>query len=180
MGKIVLDASGMRRTLGRLAHEILEANHGSQDLVVIGILRRGWPVAKRLAFLMAQIEDNTIPHGKLDISANRDDRPAEPVSATDVPFSVTGKRVILVDEVIFTGRSVRAALDALTKVGRPKSVQLAVLVDRGHRELPIQPDFCGLTLATEHDDHIEVRLTDYAEEDAVELIPASDREALSS
>lgn len=175
MSQIVLDAAGMKRTLGRLAHEILESNGGAQDLVVVGILRKGWPVAKRLAFVMAQIEDNTIPHGKLDVSATRDDGKPAGDSATDIPFSIEGKRVVLVDEVIFTGRTIRAALDGLRKHGRPARVQLAVLIDRGHRELPIQPDFCGKQVTTEREDRVEVRLADLEGEDAVVLVPAAER-----
>ena len=175
MSQVVLDAAGMKRTLGRLAHEILESSDGPKDVVVIGILRRGWPVAKRLAFMMAQIEDNTIPHGKLDVRPSRDDQKPSGVDDTDIPFSLEGKRVVLVDEVIFTGRTIRAALDALIKHGRPAKVQLAVMIDRGHRELPIQPDFCGKQVATELDDHVDVRLTDIDGEDAVVLITAQER-----
>jgi pyrimidine operon attenuation protein/uracil phosphoribosyltransferase len=167
MNQVVLDSVGMKRTLGRLAHEILENSGGPQDLVVIGILRKGWPVAKRLAFLMAQIEDNTIPHAKLDIAGSRDDKSSEDPDGSDIPFSVTGKRVVLVDEVIYTGRTIRAAMDAIMKFGRPAQIQLAVLIDRGHRELPIQPDFCGKNVETEPGDHIEVRLVDLDGEDAV-------------
>ncbi len=174
MSQIVLDAAGMKRTLGRLAHEILEANGGAQELVVIGILRRGWPVAKRLAFLMAQIEDNTVPHGKIDVTGNRDDRKPNGEDLTEIPFSIEGKRVVLVDEVIFTGRTVRAALDAIIRHGRPASVQLAVLIDRGHRDLPIQPDFCGKQVTTEIDERIDVRLVDIEGEDAVLLLSAAE------
>ncbi len=172
MRQVLLDAAAMKRTLGRLAHEILEDNGGPQDLVVVGILRKGWPLAKRLAFLMAQVEDTPIPHGRLDITPFRDDRPAHAEDLSEIPFSINNRKVILVDEVIFTGRTIRAALDALRQYGRPASVQLAVLIDRGHRELPIKPDFCGRTLATQREDRIEVNLTDYAEEDGVLLIPA--------
>lgn len=179
MRQVVLDASSMKRTLGRLAHEILESNGGFQDVVVIGILKKGWPLAKRLAFLMAQIEDNAIPHGKLDISAARDDRSHAEGDASEIPFSVTGKKVILVDEVIFTGRTIRAALDSLRRYGRPARVQLAVMVDRGHREVPIQPDFCGRTVETTPEDHIEVLLSDYAGEDAVVLVTPANLETQS-
>jgi pyrimidine operon attenuation protein/uracil phosphoribosyltransferase len=169
MGSVVLDAADMKRTLGRMAHEILEANNGAEDLVVVGVLRRGWPVAKRLAFLMTQVEGTTVPCGKIDISAYRDDRPAEVTQESEIPFEVTGKRVILVDEVIFTGRTIRAAMDALIRHGRPKKIELAVLVDRGHRELPIQPNYCGRTLVTERDDHVVVKVNEYDGEDAVVL-----------
>lgn len=170
MGTVLLDAGDMRRTLGRIAHEILETNQGAEDLVVVGILRRGWPVAKRLAFLMTQIEGTTVPCGKLDIRAYRDDRPPLTTDETEIPFEVTGKKVILVDEVIYTARTVRAALDALMRFGRPKAVQLAVLVDRGHRELPIEPNFCGKKVQTEIQDRVVVKVNEYDGEDAVLLV----------
>lgn len=169
MATVLLDAADMRRTLGRMAHEILEANQGTEDLVVVGVMRRGWPIAKRLAFLMSQIEGTTVPCGKLDISGYRDDRPPTLEDESEIPFQVAGKRVILVDEVVYTGRSVRAALGALIQHGRPKSVQLAVLVDRGHRELPIQPDYCGKTVQTDKSDHVIVRVNEYDGEDVVVL-----------
>ncbi|MCC6685791.1 MAG: bifunctional pyr operon transcriptional regulator/uracil phosphoribosyltransferase PyrR [Fimbriimonadaceae bacterium] len=174
MSQIVMDAAGIKRTLGRLAHEILESNGGAKDVVVVGILRRGWPVAKRVAFMMAQIEDAAIPHGKLDIRPSRDDQKTTE-DDTDIPFSIEGKNVVLVDEVIFTGRTIRAAMDALMKHGRPAKVQLAVIIDRGHRELPIQPDFCGKQLDTEPTDFIDVLLTDAQGEDAVVLMSNGER-----
>jgi pyrimidine operon attenuation protein / uracil phosphoribosyltransferase len=169
MGNVILDAGDMRRTLGRMAHEILEANGGAEGLAVVGVLKRGWPVAKRLAFLMTQIEGTTVPCGKLDISACRDDRPPEEPDETEIPFEVNGKKVVLVDEVIYTGRTVRAALDALMRHGRPSLVQLAVLIDRGHRELPITPNYCGKVVHTERGDHIVVRVNEFDGEDAVVL-----------
>ncbi len=169
MGTVLLDAGDMRRTLGRMAHEILEANAGAQDLVVVGIMRRGWPVAKRLAFLMTQIEGTTVPCGKLDISRHRDDRKPSETSETEIPFEINGKRVILVDEVIYTGRTIRAALDALMQLGRPQYVQLAVLVDRGHRELPIMANYCGKVVATTREDHVVVKVNEFDGEDAVVL-----------
>lgn len=167
MATVLLDAGDMRRTLGRMAHEILEAHAGADDLVVVGVLRRGWPIAKRLAFLMTQIEGTTIPCGKLDTKAFRDDKPVVTADESEIPFEVAGKRVILVDEVIFTGRTARAALDALVEFGRPAIVQLAVLVDRGHRELPIQPNYCGRVVQTDRDDHVIVRVNEYDGEDVV-------------
>jgi len=169
MGTVLLDAGDMRRTLGRMAHEILEANGGAEDLVVVGVLRRGWPVAKRLAFLMTQIEGSTVPCGKLDIGAYRDDRKAPDADETEIPFQISGKKVVLVDEVIYTGRTIRAALDALMRFGRPQNVQLAVLVDRGHRELPITANYCGKIVNTERDDHIVVKVNEFDGEDAVVL-----------
>jgi pyrimidine operon attenuation protein/uracil phosphoribosyltransferase len=170
MGTVLLDASDMRRTLGRMAHEILEANGGASELVVVGILRRGWPIAKRLAFLMTQIEGTTVPCGRLDVSGFRDDRPRKIEDESEIPFQVGGKRVILVDEVIYTGRTIRAALDALMQHGRPAQVQLAVLVDRGFRELPIQPNYCGRHLQTEQGDHVVVKVNEFDGEDAVVLM----------
>jgi pyrimidine operon attenuation protein/uracil phosphoribosyltransferase len=169
MGAMVLDAADMRRTLGRMAHEILEANAGGEDLVVVGVMRRGWPIAKRLAFLMTQIEGVTLPCGRIDISAHRDDRPPTVTDESEIPFQVSGKKVILVDEVIFTGRTIRSALNALMEHGRPSKVELAVLVDRGHRELPIQPNYCGKAIQTSRTDHVVVKVNEMDGEDAVVL-----------
>lgn len=157
-----------------MAHEILEANQGAEGLAVIGILRRGWPLAKRLAFAMSQIEGEAIPCGKLSVAAHRDDRPVAEEEDTEIPFEVSGKNVILVDEVMYTGRTARAALEALFTFGRPATVRLAVLIDRGHRELPIQPDFSGREVATSANDHISVRFSDYDGEDAVVLEAAAE------
>ena len=177
MSVTLLDAADMRRTLGRMAHEILEANQGAEDLVVVGIMRRGYPIAKRLAFAMAQIEGSAVPCGKLNATPYRDDRPSSELGGelgeSEIPFEVAGKTVILVDEVIFTGRTIRAALDTLFHFGRPREVQLAVLIDRGHRELPIQPNYCGKVVATEHDDRIEVHVTEYDGADEVVLQEAT-------
>lgn len=170
----LLDAGAIRRTLGRMAHEILEANQGAEGLVVVGILRRGWPIAKRLAFQMSQIEGTTVPCGKLDVRPFRDDRPkVEGEGDTNIPFEVTGKTVILVDEVAQTGRTVRAALDALTRHGRPSAVRLAVLVDRGGRELPIRADYVGTTVAPANDERVVVRMHEMDGEDAVVLEKAA-------
>lgn len=169
MATVLLDAADMRRTLGRMAHEILEANQGLDDLAVVGIMRRGWPIAKRLAFLMTQIEGTTVPCGRIDVSAYRDDRPPSLQDETEIPFAIEGKVVILVDEVIYTGRTIRAALDALMQHGRPAQVRLAVLIDRGFRELPIQPDYCGKHVKTERKDHVIVKVNEYDGEDVVVL-----------
>lgn len=169
MSFVLMDAADMRRTLGRLAHEILEANGGADDLVVVGVLRRGWPIAKRLAFLMTQIEGVTIPAAKLDARAHRDDGKSIQADSSEIPFDVNNKRVVMVDEVIFTGRTVRASMDALMNHGRPREVQLAVLIDRGHRELPIQPTFTGKVVATELSDRVLVKVNEYDGEDAVIL-----------
>lgn len=169
MDPTILDASDMRRTLGRMAHQILEAHQGGQDLVVLGIMRRGWPVAKRLAFAMTQIEEATVPCGKLSTSRHRDDRPKSEVDESEIPFEISGKTVILVDEVIFTGRTIRAALEEVFQHGRPQKVELAVLIDRGHRELPIQPDYVGKVVQTQRDDHVVVRVNEIDGEDVVLL-----------
>ncbi|MCC6404370.1 MAG: bifunctional pyr operon transcriptional regulator/uracil phosphoribosyltransferase PyrR [Fimbriimonadaceae bacterium] len=169
MGTLVLDAVGMKRTLGRMAHEILEANSGSEGLVVVGVLRRGYPLAKRLAFAMTQIEGTTVPCGKLDVTASRDDDRLAVGDDTEIPFAITDRIVILVDEVVFTGRTVRAALDALLAQGRPAAVRLAVLVDRGHRELPIQPDFVGRTVETGLEERVIVKFHEFDGEDSVLL-----------
>lgn len=160
--------------LGRMAHEILEANQGGEELVVIGVIRRGWPIAKRLAFAMSQIEGVQVPCGKLSIAPYRDDRPQSEIDESDIPFEVAGKRVVLVDEVIYTGRSTRAALEALFHFGRPAKVELAVLIDRGHRELPIQPNYCGRVINTEKGERVVVRFNEYDGEDAVVLEPSSE------
>ncbi len=170
MSNVLLDAAAMRRTLGRMAHEILEDNQGAQDLVVVGVVRRGYPIAKRLAFTMTQIEGTTIPCGRLDASGKRDDDKQSEEDSTEIPFAVEGKHVVLVDEVLYTGRTTRAAMDALVALGRPASIKLAVLVDRGHRELPIQPDYCGKSIETSQDQYVEVKLSDFEDEDAVLLV----------
>lgn len=167
----------MRRTLGRMAHEILEAHGGGDDLVVVGILRRGWPIAKRLAFAMTQIEGSTIPAGKISVSRRRDDRPRSDVDETEIPFEINNKIVVLVDEVIFTGRTVRAALEELFVHGRPKSVELAALIDRGHRELPIEPTYVGRAIATERTDRVVVAVHEIDGIDEVRLEPEQERVA---
>jgi pyrimidine operon attenuation protein/uracil phosphoribosyltransferase len=157
----VMDEEDIRRALTRMAHEVLERNRGTEDLAIIGIQTRGAPLAERLADLIEKFEGRRPMTGSIDITGHRDDRPrgqeALP-SRTDVSFDITGKRIILVDEVIFTGRTVRAAMDALTELGRPALVQLAVLVDRGHRELPIRPDYVGKSIPTSKGEHVSVRL----------------------
>ncbi len=158
----ILDADGIRRALTRIAHEILERNAGTQDLVLIGIRRRGVPLAQRIAAKIKEIEGTSVPLGILDINLYRDDLSRlgyHPVlRKTDVPFSVTDKKVVLVDDVLYTGRTVRAALDAIMDLGRPKLIQLAVLIDRGHRELPIRADFVGKNVPTSRRETISVLL----------------------
>lgn len=176
MGQLVLDAAGMKRTLARLASEILDDNEGCDDLVVVGILTKGYPVAKRLAFTITQIEGETVPVGKIDIAKFRDDHRSEE-DKSEIPFQITGKNVVLVDEVVFTGRTVRAALEALLEFGRPKKVSLAVLIDRGHRELPIEPNYTGRKIETAYDDFVRVRVSEVDGEDSVEVISESERGA---
>ena len=156
----VMDADGLRRALTRIAHEVVERNHGLEDVVLIGLQTGGVPLAHRLAEGLASVEGTDVPVGTLDVAFYRDDiglRPVMPEAVTDISFDLTGRVVVLVDDVLFTGRTVRAALDALNDYGRPKAVQLAVLVDRGHRELPIRPDYVGKNLPTRRDEVVDVR-----------------------
>ncbi|MGH9027402.1 MAG: bifunctional pyr operon transcriptional regulator/uracil phosphoribosyltransferase PyrR [Acidimicrobiia bacterium] len=169
----VLDADDLRRAHTRIAHELVEHNHGAGDLVLVGLYTRGVAVAERLARAIASFEDVEVPVGALDVSFFRDDiglRPVEPGGPTEVPVDVTGLVVVVVDDVLFTGRTARAALDALTDLGRPRAVQFAVLVDRGHRELPIRADYVGKNLPTKRAEDVRVRLEEVdGEPDGIEL-----------
>jgi pyrimidine operon attenuation protein/uracil phosphoribosyltransferase len=169
----VLDAADVRRALTRIAHEIVERNRGSHDLVLLGIPTRGFPLARRLAARIREVEGVAVPVGSLDVTMHRDDLrlgPARSLSPTDIPAEgVDGRVVVLVDDVLFSGRTVRAALDALADIGRPRAVQLAVLVDRGHRELPIRADYVGKNLPTSLRESISVLLTELDGQDAVVL-----------
>ncbi len=157
---LVLDPDDVRRALTRIAHEIAERNRGLQRVVLLGLQRGGVWIAERLAEALATIEPGvSVPVGRLDVSLHRDDiglRPVIPGAASDIPAALDGAVVVLVDDVLYTGRTVRAALDALHDYGRPRAVQLAVLVDRGHRELPIRPDFVGKNLPTRDDEEVWV------------------------
>ena len=156
----VMDAEDLRRAVTRIAHEIVERNHGLEGVVLIGLQTGGVPLARRLAEALSRIEGVEVPLGSIDVALYRDDiglRPVIPEAVTDIPFDLTGLTVVLVDDVLFTGRTVRAALDALNAYGRPRAVQLAVMVDRGHRELPIRPDFVGKNLPTRRDEIVDVR-----------------------
>ena len=169
----LLDDSEIQRAVTRIAHEILERNRGASDLVLVGIAARGDDLARRLAAEIARIEGVEVPVGVLDITFYRDDiglrAEAPEVHETRIGFDISGKTVVLVDDVLYTGRTVRAALDALVDFGRPRAVQLAVLVDRGHRELPIRADYVGKNIPTRSDDLVRVLLTETDGADAVEL-----------
>jgi pyrimidine operon attenuation protein/uracil phosphoribosyltransferase len=172
-GKTVLTADEIRRALSRIAHEILERTHGGEGVVLLGIPTRGVDLARRLAARIGEFEGSPVPHGSLDVTMHRDDlrlRPARALQRTEVPpDGVDGKTVVLVDDVLFSGRTVRAALDALNDIGRPRAVQLAVLVDRGHRELPIRADYVGKNLPTAYREMVRVLLTETDGEDSVLL-----------
>ncbi|MBC8140300.1 MAG: bifunctional pyr operon transcriptional regulator/uracil phosphoribosyltransferase PyrR [Armatimonadetes bacterium] len=171
----VMNADEVRRALSRIAHEIVERNKGASNVVVVGILRRGAPLAARLGTLIGRIEDagvsGAVPVGDLDIALYRDDYALRtaPARTTHLLHEITGKTVVLVDDVLFTGRTVRAAITALLEYGRPASVQLAVLVDRGHRELPIRADYVGKNLPTAFSERVNVHLSEMDGEDAVTI-----------
>ena len=172
-GRIVLDGSDISRALTRIAHEILERNRGSADLLLLGIPTRGVPLAQRIAKRMSEVEGRDVASGALDVTMYRDDlrlRPARALEHTDIPGDVDGKVVVLIDDVLYSGRTIRAALDALNDIGRPRAVQLAVLVDRGHRELPIRADFVGKNLPTSLTEKVQVRLAELDDVDAVSIV----------
>jgi pyrimidine operon attenuation protein/uracil phosphoribosyltransferase len=160
--KQILSVDDIRRAVTRIAHEIAERNEGARDVVLVGIRRRGVPLAERIAATLADFEGIRVPVGTLDITLYRDDLrlrgPAPVVRSTNIPADITHRTVVLVDDVLYTGRTVRAALDALADLGRPARIQLAVLVDRGHRELPIRADFVGKNVPTSGDETVETRL----------------------
>jgi len=173
-GKVIMSAEDVRRALTRIAHEIVERNRGVKNLVLVGMRTRGIPLARRLADKLDDLESVQVPVGELDITLYRDDigmRAVQPlVGSTAIPVDISSKTVVLVDDVLFTGRSVRAALDALIDYGRPRAIQLAVLVDRGHRELPIRPDYVGKNVPTSFDEDIAVRVREVDGSDVVELL----------
>lgn len=172
--KVVFNAQSLQRALARIAHEIAERNESAADVVLIGIQRGGVHVATRLAKLLETIWSRPVPHGTIDVGMHRDDIPqhvAPQVHPTNIPFDLDGKIVVLADDVFFRGRTVRAALDAIHDLGRPRSIQLAVLIDRGHRELPIKPDFVGKNVTTTLKERIDVSLReDGAAEDSASLV----------
>ena len=170
--KLLLDAGAIQRSLTRIAHEIAEANADSVDVGLIGIQRGGVHLARRLAKLLGGVWEHDAPAGVLDVSMHRDDigqRGIVSVQPTEVPFDVEGRTIVLVDDVLFNGRTVRAALDAVHHLGRPRRIQLAVLVDRGHRELPIKPDYVGKNIPTAIDERIEVSISETGGNDSVTL-----------
>ena len=173
---ILMDADGIRRALVRISHEIVERNKGVENIVIVGIRTRGVPIAERLAETISKIEGKRPPVGVLDITLYRDDLSMlayQPiVHPTELPVDITGKTVVLVDDVLFTGRTARAAIDALFEMGRPSQIQLAILVDRGHRELPIRPDYVGKNIPTSRSEMVAVRLPEFDGETGVFLMDA--------
>jgi pyrimidine operon attenuation protein/uracil phosphoribosyltransferase len=173
---VVMDADRMGRTLARIAHEILERNRGLDDLAIVGIRTRGVPLARRIARAIHDINGHEVPTGALDITLYRDDLMRHAVGAqpvirrTEIPFSIDNKRILLVDDVLYTGRTIRAALDALIEFGRPLAIQLIVLVDRGHRELPIKADYVGKNLPTAATQSVQVHLLESDGRDEVEIL----------
>ena len=176
--KTVLEPAEIGRALTRIAHEILERTDGAADVLLLGIPTRGVPLSRRLAERIERVEGRPVPHGSLDITMYRDDlrlRPARALGRTEVPAEgVDGAIVVIVDDVLYSGRTVRAALDALNDLGRPRAVQLAVLIDRGHRELPVRPDYVGKNLPTSKQEVVRVLLTEVDGQDAVIIGQAGD------
>ncbi|MEJ8777803.1 bifunctional pyr operon transcriptional regulator/uracil phosphoribosyltransferase PyrR [Pseudogracilibacillus sp. ICA-222130] len=171
---VVLDQAAINRALTRIAHEILEHNKGGENLVLVGIKTRGVPIAKRLKEKIAQIEQITVPIGELDITLYRDDlqekSTAPTLIATNIDVDIQDKTIVLVDDVLYTGRTVRAAMDAVMDIGRPSQIQLAVLIDRGHRELPIRADYVGKNIPTSKEEVISVGITELDEMDEVSIL----------
>ena len=169
---LILDEKSMARGVTRISYEILERNKGAEGICLVGILSRGKDLAQRIAGRIGAVEGEPVPCGALDITRFRDDRsretPAE--DRTDIPFDITDKRIVLVDDVIYTGRTVRAAIDALFAIGRPQSIQLAALVDRGHRELPIRADYVGKNLPTSREEKVRVLMKEIDGEDRVVIL----------
>ena len=182
--KIVMTAEDIRRTLARIAHEIIERNKVTDHLILVGIHTRGVPLAKRLAANIESFENSKLVVGALDFSLYRDDLPASEaksiVHKTNIPTDIDGKSIVLVDDVLYTGRSIRAAMDALIDLGRPHSIQLAVLIDRGHREMPIRADYVGKNIPSARHEDIQVRLVDTDGIDEVAIIsPTNNKPARS-
>lgn len=168
--RIIMDEKAMSRAIARISYEIIERNKGTDSLVIVGVYSRGVPIGRRIADKLSELEKTEVPFGTLDITPYRDDRTSSDHNErTDIPFDITDSDVVLVDDVLFTGRSARAALDALIKRGRPRTIQLAVLVDRGHRELPIRPDYVGKNLPTSHSEKVRVSVTETDGSDSVSI-----------
>ncbi len=182
--KIVLTSADIRRTLARITHEIIERNKTIAHLILVGVHTRGVPLAKRLATNLENFNELKIPVGALDISLHRDDlfslnlRPI--VHHTDIPVDINGKTIVLVDDVLYTGRSIRAAMDALIHLGRPQSIQLAVLIDRGHREMPIRPDYVGKNIPSSRHEEIQVKLVETDGIDEVAIVSIAKTKTLRS
>jgi pyrimidine operon attenuation protein/uracil phosphoribosyltransferase len=181
--KVLLTSREIGRALARIAHEIVEKNKGAEDVVLVGMRTRGVPLAKRIAEIIEGLEGTPIPVGTLDIGLYRDDispselKPADQ-SHTDIPTNIADRRVILVDDVLYTGRSIRAAMDALMDMGRPSSIQLAVLIDRGHRELPIRADYVGKNIPSSQDEEIQVQLEEIDGVDGVIIGSLANRQLI--
>jgi pyrimidine operon attenuation protein/uracil phosphoribosyltransferase len=177
--KIIMTPEDIRRTIARISHEIIERNKSLSDIILVGMRTRGVPLANRLAANIKAFEGTEIPVGALDISLYRDDLDSfdlKPVvNSTQIPVSIDGKSIVLVDDVLFTGRSARAAMDALIDLGRPSTIQLAVLVDRGHRELPIRADYIGKNIPSARSEEIKVELTETDGLDQVAILPAPEK-----
>lgn len=176
----IMEAAEIRRSLARIAHEILERNHGADGLLIVGIHSRGVPIARRLAAKMSELEGIAVPYGELDVALSRDDvhrRPTRAVRPTRLPAPIDDSVVVLCDDVLYTGRTIRAAMDVLFGYGRPRAIQLAVLVDRGHRELPIRADFVGKNVPTARAEDVQVHLLELDGEDAVQIAQAGDGRA---
>lgn len=170
--KVIMNADDIQRTVKRISHEIIEKNHGIEDVVIVGIITRGVPLANRISAQISEIEGKEISHGQIDITMFRDDYQTyikAPVTISEFP-NIHNKTVILVDDVLFTGRTVRAGIDAIFEYGRPKKIQLAVLVDRGHRELPIKPDFVGKNIPTSELEKVKVMLIEQDGSDEVSVL----------
>ncbi len=182
--KIIMTADDIRRSLARIAHELIERNKTTEDIVIVGMRTRGVPLARRRANKMQELECGCIPVGALDICLYRDDismSPRQPsVQSTEIPTSIDGKAVLLVDDVLYTGRSIRAAMDALIDLGRPRSIQLAVLVDRGHRELPIRADYVGKNIPSSREEKIKVRLVETDGVDEVAILRPADSQPVAA
>lgn len=175
MGKILFDSSAIERMLARIAHEIIEKNENLDKVALVGVLRRGVPLAERIAENIERFEGVKLPVGKLDITLYRDDlselSDMPKIKGSEINFDINGKIIIIVDDVIFTGRTVRAAIDALFDIGRPKRIQLVSLIDRGHRELPIKPDYVGKNIPTSLSEKIALKIPPFDSEMSVEISP---------